>query len=364
MHKIVLVLAIAAVGEALIALHLVRQLHAERENTQTLQARVTELEGGAPQGAAGATFVAVPTQPAVSPFTVGGQTAPAPSQSQPPPAIANVPDQQQLRERMNAEMEHQRALLRDPEYRDAMRTQQKLSMLQAHPGLERDLNLTADQVDRLFGTIAEQTLRSMDTGNRWEPQADPAKAQEIQRKALEQQSVNEAELKSVLGEAKYREWLDYQTSAPARYESARLRSLLANAGVPLEQSLAKPLLKVLQDQQKLEQQRVEQYIATQGAAASASVGFIAVADGTNAVQAMTNTDESLAKSQRQQREALARVLTPEQLKVVEDEQNTQLQMQRLQMRIMRAQQAVDGPDPAQNATGFFVPSGTVVPVND
>jgi hypothetical protein len=48
MHKIALVLAIAAVGEGLLALHLVRQLHEEREGAQALQARVAELERHAP----------------------------------------------------------------------------------------------------------------------------------------------------------------------------------------------------------------------------------------------------------------------------------------------------------------------------
>ncbi len=45
-------------------LHLVRQVHVERENAQTLQARVTELEQKAPQP--GATFIAMPTQPATA----------------------------------------------------------------------------------------------------------------------------------------------------------------------------------------------------------------------------------------------------------------------------------------------------------
>jgi hypothetical protein len=48
--------------------------------------------------------------------------------------------------------------------------------------------------------------------------------------------------------------------------------------------------------------------------------------------------EYQAQHQKRQREALARVLTPEQLKVIEDEHNSQLQMQRAQLRIMRAQQ--------------------------
>src|SRR5687767_8716100 len=113
MTKIALVLAIAAIGEGAVTLHLVRQLHVERENAQVLQARVTELEQGSPQGSqAGATFVAVPTQPVTNPFTAGSaQPAPAPSKQAIAGSFAMVnsfgvgralpaPDHAQLREQM------------------------------------------------------------------------------------------------------------------------------------------------------------------------------------------------------------------------------------------------------------------------
>lgn len=355
MHKIALVLAIAAVGEGLIALHLVRQLHAEREATQTLQARVTELERHPPQRTAGATFVAVPTPPTASPFTA--VTPRAPAQPQPATAVGNAQDQQQLRAQMNAAMERQRSLLRDPEYREAMLTQQRMMLAQANPDVAQELNLTADEVDRLFGTLADQALRSMDTMNVWEDAStDPAKVQELQRKMLEQQSANEAELKSAIGDEKYREWQEYQTSAPARFEAIRLRTLLANAGVPLDPSLAKPLAKILKEQQQLEQERVEQYIATQGAAASANVGFVAAPDGQNLVQVMTNSVESMTKNLRRQREALARVLTSEQLKVIEDQHNAQLQMQRVQSQLMRAQQEAGAFNSEQNIMPMISPA--------
>jgi hypothetical protein len=54
----------------------------------------------------------------------------------------------------------------------------------------------------------------------------------------------------------------------------------------------------------------------------------------------------ITQHQKRQREALASVLTPEQLKVVEDEHNAELQMQRAQLRIMRAQQEAGLLDPA------------------
>ena len=49
MSKVALILAIVAIGEGAVTVHLVRQVHIERENAQTLQASVTELEQNAPQ---------------------------------------------------------------------------------------------------------------------------------------------------------------------------------------------------------------------------------------------------------------------------------------------------------------------------
>ena len=377
MHKIALVLAIAAIGEGAVTLHLVRQLHAERENTQTLQARVTELERGTPQGpAAGATFVAFPTQPTASPFTTVGRTAP--SQRPPAPPVsgtltavntfvagvaAPLPDQERMREQMNASMERQRTLLRDPEYREAMLTQQKMMLARSNPGVAKDLNLTSEQVDRLFGTLAEQSLRSMETMNalQWSEQPDPAQMQEAQRKAMEQQSANETELKKAIGEAKYREWQEYQNLAGVRWEADRVRASLENAGVPLDETLSKPLMKTLREQQ----QKMLQQMAAMPASAMRPHGPVSAAaissDATgNIVQVQQDSLDYMAKHQQRQREALASVLTPEQLKVIEEEHNAELQMQRAQLRLIRAQQEAGGLDPAQNV-GYVEQGVTFAP---
>lgn len=270
MQKIALVLAIAAVGEGLIALHLVRQLQAERENAQTLQARVVELERRVPQRAAGATFVAIPA-PTSSPFAVVGQSAPA----QPTPVmngqtIIALPDQQQTREQMAASMERQRTLLKDPEYREALQTQQKMMLMRTSPQVARDLNLTADQVDRLFGTLAKQSLRGMEAMNLWEEQPEPAQQQKV----------------------------------------------------------------------------MEQYTAAAGSALTARAGFITEPGSERSADSIRFAEQSLqslTQNQEKQREALARVLTPEQLKVIEDENNADLQMHRLQLRMMQAQEAAGLP---------------------
>jgi hypothetical protein len=367
MTKIALVLAIVAIGEGAVTLHLVNQLRQERDSAQKLQARVTELESKAPQVASGATFIAVPTQPpTVSPFTPGRKDGAPPPQAiagviassgiavsaGPRPAVA--PDQESIREQMKQSMERQAALMRDPEYRDAMLAQQKMGLRQTNPNLARDLDLTPEQADRLFTALAEQQLRSMDNTNPWAfgEQPDQAKVQEFQRKMMEQQTANETELKRVLGDAKYREYQEYQSLSGVRWEADRVRTALANAGVPLDESLTKPLLKTLQDQQ----QKMMQQMATAAAPSHGSVVQVAgvqagfISDNGSTPDMLQMQEKSLdfqAQHQKRQRDALARVLTPEQLKVIEEQHNTELQMQRAQLRMMRAQQEAGLMDPAQ-----------------
>jgi hypothetical protein len=381
MTKIALVLAIAAVGEGLVSLHLVNQLHKERENTQTLQARVAELERKPQQpAAAGATFVAVPTDPRASPFTSVDKTKPTP----PPPAaaarvakltprnsfVANAAitpaDQQRIREQMTAARERQRTLLRDPEYREAMLLQQKMGVRQSNPNVARELNLSAEQADRLFETLAEQSLRSMENMDAlsWGEQPDPAKLQEMQRAAMEQQQRQETELKRVLGETKYREWQEYQSLTGVRWEADRVRTSLANAGLPLDETLAKPLMKTLQEQQQKMMQQMAAAAQPQGGRLALSTGFVSgTADNLKMQQ---DSLEFMARQQRHQREAMASVLTPEQLRVIEEEHNAQLEMQRAQLRIMRAQQEAGGLDPAQNggAIGYAEQAVMFAPVSD
>jgi hypothetical protein len=363
MTKIALVLAILAIGEAAVTLHLVNQLREERASAQKLQARVTELESKAPQVAPGATFVAVP-QP-VSPFTVVKKDGAPPA----PQAIAGVisssnltmvnsfspgaaPDPEQMREQIKKNMERQAALLRDPEYREAMLAQQKMGMRQANPNLARDLELTPEQADRLFSTLAEQQMRQMEntTPWTWGEQPAPAKLEEFQRKMTQQQTANENEIKRVLGDAKFREYQEYQSLSGVRWEADRVRTALANAGVPLDENLTKPLLKTLQEQQ----QKMLQQVATAASPAAANVfvsrvGFVGDDSATtpNMIEMQEKSLEFQAQHQKRQREALARVLSPEQLKVIEDEHSAELQMQRAQLRMIRAQQEAGLLDPAQ-----------------
>jgi hypothetical protein len=339
MHKLALLLAIAAVGEGLLALHLVSQLREERASAQALQARVTELERRPPQRVSGAPSVPVTTPSAAAPFTMVKSGAPA----QPPqPVTPAEPEAAAMRAQMLASFERQRALLRDPEYREAMVAQQKMIMMRMNPEMARDLELTPDQMDRLYATLGEQYVRQMeaqeDLGDvATDPEGVSARMQEANRKSAEERQANLAEIRKVLGDAKFRQFEEYMNMIGARGEASRIRESLAIAGVPLDDALALPLAKVLHEhQQKLMRE------ATTAAPAEEEwvprAGFISEPAGAfSGVESQQDTLDSIAKYQREQRQALARVLSPQQLKVIEEEQESSLQIQRAQLRVMEAQ---------------------------
>lgn len=344
MHKIALVLAIAAVGEGLVALHLVRQLHEERESAQALQARVTELERRAQQVAGVATLVPVPAEPAAAAFTVVKPGAPA---QQPQSIVPTEPDAEALRAQMIAHSESQRALLRDPEYREAMVAQQKVMLMRMNPDIAKDLELTPEQMDRLYTTMGEQYVRRMETQEylgdvATDPQGVSARMEEANRKSAEQMQTDLAEIRKVLGDAKYREFEQYQYMFGARSEATRIRESLATAGVPLDSDLAMPLAKVIHEYQQKYAQATTTVMPDSGqlVASGGFVGHTSVI--VNDAESQQQQLESMAKFQREQREALARVLSPQQLKVIEEEQESSLQLQRVQLRVMQEQQAVPG----------------------
>lgn len=344
MHKIALVLAIAAVGEGLLALHLVRQLHAERESAQALQARVTELERRAPPQTAGATFVGVPTQPAAAPFTVVNPTAPA---QQPQPVVPTEPDAAAMRAQMVASFERQRALLRDPEYREAMVAQQKVMLMRMNPDIAKDLELTPDQMDRLYTTLGEQYVRQMEAQQYlWDVATDPegvsARMREANLKSAEQRETNLAEIRKVLGDAKYREFEQYQYMFGARSEASRIRESLATAGVPLDSNLAMPLAKVIYEYQQKFAQATTVTLPADGQLAARVELVSEPPESFNNAESQQQQLENVAKFQREQREALARVLSPQQLKIIEEEQESSLQLQRAQLRVMQEQPEAPG----------------------
>jgi hypothetical protein len=80
-----------------------------------------------------------------------------------------------------------------------------------------------------------------------------------------------------------------------------------------------------------------------GGASSSMISFSdAPAAPTDAADSQEQLIERIAQQNERTRAAVSHVLTPQQLKVFEEEQNAQLKMQSAQMRMMRAEAQAEG----------------------
>ncbi|HEX7115372.1 MAG TPA: hypothetical protein VF193_09580 [Steroidobacter sp.] len=349
MGKAVLLLLVTSVSFALTSLHLVRQLKAERAQAAELQARIEQLEKASRASAA------PPAEPVdTNVFTPSDTETPQESTSEPPgpvglvsltpppgrlaPASALRSDEDRAR-MLREHVERQQALLKDPEYREAMVAQQKLSLSRMYPDFAEELNLTDDEAERFATLLAEQQLRAMEMGVAWTTQPEsPAQIEERQRLFAEQEKARQAELEQFLGPRRYQAWKDYQETLGARHQVNELRSLFAAKGVPLQEELTKPLMRAMADEQRRQMEEATRAFATSGRtqATVSSRGFVSV------IGLDEGSAERLAQSQRRMREALSPYLTPEQLEVLEAEQEAQLKLHRASMRVMRKQAEMQG----------------------
>jgi hypothetical protein len=345
MAKAMLLFLVTSVALGLTSLHLVRELRAERATSESLQARVSALEqakASQPAPVPATPFATWSVQKVEAP-PAGPAPARKPSNgpdgeklsavlqaaAQLHPA-ANMPTQEERIQQMQEHLERQRALLRDPEYREAMRTQHRTAFVRGNPDVVAELGLTSEQANQFFSLMAEQAMRNMDASQTmtYDP-TDRATAENAQRKMLDLQRANEAEIAQLLGPQKLKAWKEYQSTLPVRYMANEISQLLASNGLPLQPELTKPLLKVLAQ----EQQRTLQEMHKQAEAAMRGNHA-----QTNRVMLQNDYDgkhlERMEEQNRRTREALSSVLTPEQVEIYAKEQDANLHMQRAQWRAM------------------------------
>jgi hypothetical protein len=348
MTKAMLLFLVTSIALGLISLHLVRELRAERANAEALQARVSALEQAKAAQPVPTTPFATWSVQKLAAGPVSARTPPNASDNQalnaalqaaadsiPAPNAAQAEQTRFMQEHM----ERQRALMSDPEYRDALRVQQRMSFVRSHPDLAHELGLTAEQTDQLFSLMADHAIRNMDNSQAlmsFDPTADPSIAEKAHRKAMEQQKAHEAQIAQLLGPQKFKAYQEYQSTLHIRYQATELSQLLASNGAPLDRELTKPLIKVLaQEHQRMaqEQQKAIEAAARSGVTGNALVGRLSPYDDANF--------DRTAEYQRRTREALATILTPEQLEIYAKDQDANMHVQRAQMRVMRAQQPPD-----------------------
>jgi hypothetical protein len=347
--------------------YLWKQLADERAQTQTLQARVAQLE----QQATSAALQSQPT-PAIAaepPSTPEPNEAVKASTPKPtPPGAAtfaaigttgvvnalgrSTPMDPEMQRRMKQNWDQQQRLMQDPEYRELMRSQQKMSIRRMHGDLEVMLGLSKEEADRVREVLAEQQVRMMDQRppmNAFDgSMPDEAARRELHRFAEESRRKQEAELASVLG-PKYGEWQQYQQNAWSRSQIMRLRQTLATSDEPLRQDQIKPLVQALASEQQQMQMNTLPVQVPPGGRMTAEM------------QLRTQEEwlERTAQSHERIRHVASNLLMPAQMQQLQEQQDQERKMQELNLRMQRARLAeaqARGEDPSTQYPTGFVPN--------
>jgi hypothetical protein len=228
--------ASVAVVAGIVATILWRDLHAERELTAALQTRLA--------GSAG------PVQAPLPPQGFGAQTAAVvPDNADAWDAtVAPPPDAGGMQERPKA--------LLDP----VARLAELRSTIEAgYPGLAEALRLTEHEADQLFGLLAQARLALEAESVIFDSEpVDLVAAAQVSRNRQRRQTEHIVSLKSLLGDARYAQWQDYQQTQSVRLQARNYATALANAGVPLDSAQTNVIaMAMLEEQERRRRHTVE-----------------------------------------------------------------------------------------------------------
>ena len=146
--------------------------------------------------------------------------------------------------------ETRRQLLGDPEYRNAMHTQQRTMMEERYRDLPKALGLSPDKASQLFDLLADNMMQGFDgRERRMVTQADGSQVFVDQSRNRE-----ETAMTKLLGAEGVRKFHEYNESMMSRSEVRQLGAELIGSSDPLREDQMQPLFEVVYAEQKRLQQ--------------------------------------------------------------------------------------------------------------
>ncbi len=352
MNRSTMILVIATLAFGSASAYLYRDLDKAHEREAVLQTRVSALE------TAKNSQQREPTQPVHNlpsppdPAVTQAVTPRATNLPQPVagPALASVATASMS---VNPALVWDRSqrLLEDPDYREALRHQQRIMLPRMYPDLHNALQLDEEQERKLFDLLADQQMRTMTNARAafalpGSTPPDETTMREWRAQQQRLQSERDAAITTLLGNAKAQQWKNYQGTLPARAQIRELRSELDAAGVPLERDQTEQLVAAIASEQ---QRTIEDFKSNRNMVAASTVDRSALLE-----QQM----EHLQQQQERMHAAVAPHLSAEQLEHYERMQAAQLEMQKIQLKLMRAQADAEArgdlPSANQSIPGAFV----------
>jgi hypothetical protein len=213
--------------------------------------------------------------------------------------------------------------LRDPNYREAWRTQRRLELKSGHVDLAKVLDVSAETADQIIELLVDWELAYLS-----EPHPNPRNNAEIASRQLEIQESNrrqDAELATLIGQEKLALWKVYQSSLESRQNVYTLRAELASTD-PLRDEQVESLVSAISGEQEQFRQEIR------------NLGI----EGTPDARANTYIERSVALRNRIH-DAASAFLSSQQLTRLDGMLQRALDMQIARIRVEQANRVIATP---------------------
>jgi hypothetical protein len=318
-----------ALGIGLVSAWLTQQWAEEREHALALQARITELEKQ----------LAASTDALEGRGTVATDD-PTAEVSATPDAVESAdqdwsPSGQPSEEHIAAFLasrEQQLALYEDPAYREAglrliaARFRQRLAALRV------ELRLPPDEFDRVLGALAQaemqQNIYMLEASIAGTRVSDESLDFGAERLYEERERAVDLALRDALGDARYRQWNEYQRNRPAGRQLDALQEKLEYSGSPLGAEQRQAMMPILSEAEK----RVDAKLASLGIASERPRR---ISDMDEVLRQQEAIIEIRAEIYRSTAASVADILTPAQHQAFIENLDRELELRRAQLLTSR-----------------------------
>ncbi len=208
-------------------------------------------------------------------------------------------------------------MMKDPAMKNMMRTAQASSLKQLYGDLVKQWNLSPEETDSFYNLLLDKQSDNMDRGMKLLDKSVDASTVTAEVKDAD------AQIKAALGDDRYQQYQDYEKTLSGRYTISQFQQQLAATNTPpLNADQTKVLLQAANDEK----------LNLPNGSPTASTGTDGNPFGMDPAQM-----DGLIKAQQDLNARIdARVeytLTPEQLKVLKDQQQQMISMQRMGMEM-------------------------------